>query len=215
MASYLEHLPTEEYTGRWGEKVSRDLEAGYTDTQVLERLHQLEQGMRELAAHLPEDANFWISGGISKGRAAAVSDLDGFVDCGGLPPEKLQTIRDLPGWNSRRLSVFLPQNKAALSPAGDWLIGNYYGGLSKETGQTRDIDLILVGRTDGKFDPSDAGMGEQSACFSREQVLRTDFLVELFQQRFQAKGYRIEFEPMRIDADGPVRRPAELEWHLG
>lgn len=144
----------------------------------------------------------------------SLRDIDGFVDCGGLPPEKLQRIRSLPGWNTQRLYVCTPHPKAAPGPAGDWLVGNYYGGLSKETGKTRDIDLVLVGRTDGEFDPAGAGMGEHSACFSRDQVLRTNFLVEFFQHRFEAKGYRIEFAPVRVVTDGPVHRPAELEWNL-
>ncbi|MFN8613661.1 MAG: hypothetical protein U0931_39365 [Vulcanimicrobiota bacterium] len=213
LATYLDQLPGDDLYGRWGSKIARDLQAGYTDDQVVDRLHTLQEGLRELAPLLPTDATLWVAGGISKGRAGAHSDLDCYIDCGGLSPEQAEMVSRLPGWDCNRLTAFTP--KVSVDPQ-DWKVGNHYGVIAKESTlpevKLPDLDVSFVGRSGGSFDPAQAKLGPEATPFSQHQVMNTDFLLDLFEERFQAKGYQIEFNPARVTANGPVQRPAELEW---
>ena len=212
LATYLSR--PESLSNRWEGKASRDLKAGYADADVFQRLHDLQDGLREVAEIVGPEATFWVAGGVSKGRAGAASDLDCLVDCSGLTPQQTEMVRNLPGWDSSRLNAYTPRPSPVPPAPGDWIVGNHYGCLAKEStlhgGGLPDIDLNIVGRSDGKFHPAQAKMGDEAVAFTGQQVLETDFLLSVFERRFESKGYRIEGNTVSLD--GPVTRPDELEW---
>lgn len=73
---------------RWGRKLTRDLEAPYTDRQVIEHLGELEKKfthqIEEIVANQrPFPMKIFITGSLAKGYFGGNSDIDGVVALGG------------------------------------------------------------------------------------------------------------------------------------
>lgn len=88
LATYLAHRSDDQLSERWQAKLERELEQPYTDTQVEQRLDQLQNHLKTLLDDLPAyPSQLYLTGSFSRGRLGANSDLDAHVI---LKPEHLK-----------------------------------------------------------------------------------------------------------------------------
>lgn len=101
VATYLVHFP-DEFVGkldraeaepkngfavgrkewRWAQKLVRDLEKPYTDTEVQDRVGKMDEELKQVAAELMQHAGrtIHLTGSAVKGRLGGHSDLDAVVE---------------------------------------------------------------------------------------------------------------------------------------
>lgn len=88
LATYLAHRGHDELAPRWQSKLDRELEHPYTDTQVEERIDQLQSCLKTVLDGLPAyPSQLFLTGSFSRGRLSANSDLDAYAT---VKPEDLK-----------------------------------------------------------------------------------------------------------------------------
>jgi hypothetical protein len=104
-------------TGRWVTKLERELQAPYTDSQVFDRLEELEGLFRDEVVRLRQAAGgqkvrILVQGSLCKGRLGARSDIDARVDCQD-PALHQRLARVMPGWPKEHVATWLlPASRA-------------------------------------------------------------------------------------------------------
>lgn len=165
---------------RWHHKLQRDLSSPYTDREATEKLAELEAELETLMrAQKPFPSRLFVTGGITRGRFGANSDLD-LVGEGLLAEATCRRLARFPGWSASR--VVAPDGstvkQTVSSPNGlhaDFLRTPHFSQLSQWYGSS-------VPLAEPRLEP-------------------------ILTKALEAKGYQVQGE--RLSAGGSIQRPVE------
>ncbi|MCA9790273.1 MAG: hypothetical protein KC910_00700 [Candidatus Eremiobacteraeota bacterium] len=165
---------------RWHRKLQRDLSSPYTDSEAIQKLAQLEAELVTLLqAQNPFPSRLFVTGGITRGRFGANSDLD-LVGQDLLADETCRRLAGYPGWSAAR--VIGPDGstvkQSVSSPSGmhaDFLVEPHFRRLTEWYGSAVALD-----------EPR---------------------LAPILTRALEAKGYQVHGE--RLSASGSIERPTE------
>lgn len=165
---------------RWHHKLQRDLSSPYTDREATEKLHQLEAELQTLMrVQNPFPSRLFVTGGITRGRFGANSDVD-LIGEGLLSDDTCLRLARFPGWSATRV----------VSPDGDTVKQS----ISSPAGLHADF---LV----------EPHFSQLSQWYGSSVALAEPRLEPILTQALEVKGYQVQGE--RLSAGGSIQRLEE------